>query len=386
MLAIQAHYFFLFNPFSKRSTGTTQTIIEFQITAMSQESNKHSTIPLAAGTVAGAASTILLYPLDLIKVRLQVNESSTPTDIANANKKLKTRSGPIVHMIKGIIRHEGVYGLYNGISPAVIGSSISWGGYFFFYEGIKKTMLQNKKQKRLNQIDSKRIEEHISLGPLENFTAACLSGAIMVGFTNPIWLIKTRMQLQIKISNEHKQSSVKEPSTNMKLKPPYKNVLDAAKTIYKEEGVAGLYKGSIPALMLVSHGGVQFVCYEFLKGHFGTYQKSSFRSQSVFNRLEDSLGYLAMGAMSKIVATTATYPIQLIKSRLQQRSQTTELSSSGEIRIVKRQYSGVIDCVKRVHAKEGFYGFFKGCLPNAIRVAPSAAITFVVYESISDFL
>ena len=73
-------------------------------------------------------------------------------------------------------------------------------------------------------------------------------------------------------------------------------------------------------------------------------------------------------------------------SRLQQRSERTELSSTGEIKVIKRQYAGVIDCVKRIWMLEGFNGFFKGCLPNAIRVAPSAAITFVVYESIIDMM
>ena len=79
-------------------------------------------------------------------------------------------------------------------------------------------------------------------------------------------------------------------------------MMDAVRTIIKEEGFTGLYKGSIPALMLVSHGGVQFVVYEFLKGHFGTYQKSSRKDNNsdVFTRLSDSLGYLTMGAISKM--------------------------------------------------------------------------------------
>jgi len=147
--------------------------------------------------------------------------------------------------------------------------------------------------------------------------------------------------------------------------------------------------------MLVSHGGVQFVCYEFLKGHFGVYQKatrpsstdgSTIADKSVLIRLENSMGYLSMGAVSKIVATTVTYPLQVIKSRLQQRSQTTELSATGEVQIVRRKYTGVKDCARKIWCREGISGFFKGCIPNAIRVAPSAAITFVVYESVVDIM
>lgn len=54
--------------------------------------------------------------------------------------------------------------------------------------------------------------------------------------------------------------------------------------------------------------------------------------------------------------------------------------------MVKRKYSGLLSTVRRIWFKEGLIGFFKGCIPNGIRVAPSAAVTFVVYESVMDLL
>lgn len=86
------------------------------------------------------------------------------------------------------------------------------------------------------------------------------------------------------------------------------------------------------------------------------------------------------------IASTVTYPLQVIKSRLQQRAESLELSSSGEIRIVKRDYSGVINTITKMWHQERLGGFFKGAVPNAIRVAPGSAITFLVYESVLDFL
>ena len=87
------------------------------------------------------------------------------------------------------------------------------------------------------------------------------------------------------------------------------------------------------------------------------------------------------------VASTTTYPLQVIKARLQQRSQVVEMSeTTGEIVVTKREYTGVFDCVKRILKNEGMNGFFKGCVTNAIRVAPSAAITFVTYEFVLDML
>ena len=54
--------------------------------------------------------------------------------------------------------------------------------------------------------------------------------------------------------------------------------------------------------------------------------------------------------------------------------------------MTKREYAGVADCVNRIWRNEGIVGFFKGCVTNAIRVAPSAAITFVTYEFVLDVL
>lgn len=358
-----------------------------------------ATIPLVAGFLGGSASTVLLYPLDLVKVRLQVNENSfsksTGTLLGrngSASDVHRKGNATIVHTLKGVIRHEGVRGLYQGLTPALIGNSASWGGYFFFYEQMKKEMivLKRGRDERNGSGTMTTDDRDVILGPLENFTAACLSGAIMVGFTNPIWLIKTRMQLQLKRAQEGKLKEAAQTKTSSSVKPPYTNVLNAVQTIVREEGVLALYKGTIPALMLTTNGGIQFVAYEFLKLNFGEYTKAARENNNhkhgVLERFQDSLGYLSMGAVSKILASTATYPVQLIKSRLQQRSQTVELSSSGDVQIVNRHYRGVVDCAGKIWKNEGLLGFFKGSVANALRVAPSSAITFVVYEGVSDML
>lgn len=324
---------------------------------------------LVAGTLGGSAGTILLYPLDLVKVRLQVNEDS-------AKQKSSAHRRTIWKTMTGVVRHEGVPGLYQGLTPALLGSAVSWGGFFFLYEGIKSQMIKNQTDK----------EEMLGSG--ENFAASCLSGAALVILTNPIWLIKTRMQLQLKRVQQEKLC-VSEKGSKEAVKAPYKHIFDAVRTIVREEGPMALYKGAVPAMMLVSNGGVQMVTYEFLKTRFGEYKKVSRSreySNSTHGRLQDSIGYLAMGASSKMIATTVTYPIQLVKSRLQQRSHVVELTISGEVEVVKRKYHGVLDCTSKILTREGVSGFFKGCIPNAIRVAPNAAITFMVYETVNECL
>lgn len=85
------------------------------------------------------------------------------------------------------------------------------------------------------------------------------------------------------------------------------------------------------------------------------------------------------------VASTVTYPIQVLKARMQQRSEFVELTSEGDVRVVKRDYSTITGTVQKIWQKEGVSGFYKGCIPNAVRVAPSSAVTFVVYEATLDF-
>jgi hypothetical protein len=72
--------------------------------------------PLMAGTIGGGISTTLLYPLDLVKVRLQVNEGTSGTSMG------------ILSTLRGVVRHEGVLGLYQGVIPAILGNAVSWGG------------------------------------------------------------------------------------------------------------------------------------------------------------------------------------------------------------------------------------------------------------------
>ena len=71
------------------------------------------------------------------------------------------------------------------------------------------------------------------------------AGSVMVFITNPFWLLKTRLQLQGAVG----QGNLR-----------YNGPADAIRTILKEEGLLGFYKGIIPALLLTSHGAVQ-VCF-----------------------------------------------------------------------------------------------------------------------------
>ena len=145
------------------------------------------------------------------------------------------------------------------------------------------------------------------------------------------------------------------------------------------------YKGIVPALLLTSHGAVQFASYEALK--------SLLEKNREHGQQQSPVASMIIGGLSKILASTITYPYQVIKSRIQQRDllpSSSSLSSSSSLIINKNdeiiRYNGTIDCIIKTWKNEGIRGFFRGVIPNALKVAPSAALTFVVYEETLKFV
>ena len=116
-----------------------------------------------------------------------------------------------------------------------------------------------------------------------------LASSITYVLFSPLEVVKTRLQLQ------------RTESTRV----PYKGILDAFTRIVKEEGWLALYRGILPALFLTSHGAVQFVVYEKLK---------ELRPPSTDAGRSEALVY---GGVSKLAAATATYPYQVVKTRVQ---------------------------------------------------------------------
>jgi len=129
-----------------------------------------------------------------------------------------------------------------------------------------------------------------------------------------------------------------------------------------KEGYQGLYKGIVPALILTSNGAIQFVIYEELKQRFIK------PDISILNQ-GFSIHYFFMGAFSKAIASTLTYPYQVVKSRIQQRQIGKSL-----------QYRGIIQSFILIIRNEGVIGIYKGLGANLLRVMPHSALTFVVYE------
>ncbi len=306
---------------------------------------------LLAGLAGGITSTAALHPIDLIKVRLQVQHVAFGDAGSGSHHQ---RYKGIVHAARLILKEEGLRGFYKGVVPGMAGSGLSWGLYFFFYERLKA--------KARVWAASSADGDSAKLGPAAHMACAMASGCATVMFTNPVWLVKTRLQLQLAAHSPGSPAPysgmVGEPGApprpgrlRLAVPPPLTGALrryarpclatfrrtvvtataaeppllrtdallsgaDAFRSIVRQEGWTGLYRGVGPALLLTSHGAVQFAVYEELR------------------RIEVPAGlaplwHFAIGAASKVLATTVTYPYQVIKSRIQVRGS---------------KFRGVIDC------------------------------------------
>uniref|UniRef100_A0A1A8KP87 Solute carrier family 25 (Mitochondrial folate carrier), member 32 n=1 Tax=Nothobranchius kuhntae TaxID=321403 RepID=A0A1A8KP87_NOTKU len=215
-----------------------------------------------------------------------------------------------------------------------------------------ETELSNKSMSAVTVAGSlQKVFSHVRI---ENLVAGLSGGVVSTLVLHPLDLVKirfaTQMVLQYSADPTRKQ---------------YKGMVDALVKIYRSEGVAGLYRGFVPGLFGTSHGALQFMAYEELKRDYNKYSKVS--SDAKLNALE----YVTMAALSKLFAVATTYPYQVVRARLQDQH---------------NRYNGVIDVVMRTWRNEGAAGFYKGIIPNLIRVTPACCITFVVYENLSRFL
>jgi len=180
--------------------------------------------------------------------------------------------------------------------------------------------------------------------------SAMTAGAASTICTNPLWVIKTRFMTQ-------RPEDVR-----------YRHTLDAALTIYRTEGIAAFYRGLLPSLLGILHVAVQFPLYEQLK----------ILAQGDSEKPLSSNSILMCSAIAKMTASIATYPHEVIRTRLQtqRRPLADDLSSDGIVKQYDRN-RGIIYTTRKMIKKEGWRALYKGLSVNLIRTVPNSAVTML---------
>lgn len=290
-----------------------------------------------AGACAGFVSSIVTCPLDVIKTRLQVKSFVYGHDIA----EFKGISG-VTRVISRIWHEDGLRGFYRGLGPTVVGYLPTWAIYFCVYDAGKKFF-----SSEWPQAQNHPFAVHIA--------SAMVAGATSTTTTSPMWVIKTRSMLQSSSVPEHLR---------------YKNLFDAFAKIYQREGVMAFYKGLLPSLLGVFHVVVQFPLYE----HFKSRTAEAKRGEPL-----TSGSILLCSGGSKMLASIATYPHEVLRTRLQMLPVSTTKNG-----ITQPHYAGLLQTIYSIAKSEGLPGFYRGMGVNLVRTVPSSGLTILTYVQPTD--
>ncbi|XP_023234013.1 calcium-binding mitochondrial carrier protein SCaMC-3-like [Centruroides sculpturatus] len=255
-----------------------------------------------AGSIAGGISQTVIYPMEV--------RGSEFSSISTCLRHMLNEGG-----IKSLWRGNGINVVK--IAPE---SAIK----FMAYEQTKRIIKGNRARE---------------LSIYERFMAGSIAGGISQTVIYPMEVLKTRLALR---------------KTGQ-----YSGIWDAATKIYRHEGMRSFYRGYIPNLLgIIPYAGIDLAIYETLK-------KMYLRRHS----LEEDPGVLvllACGTISSSCGQVASYPLALVRTRLQAQTE--------------RQENSMLSLFRTIVQREGFMGLYRGITPNFMKVAPAVSISYVVYE------
>ncbi|PNS20026.1 hypothetical protein CAC42_1473 [Sphaceloma murrayae] len=323
--------------------------------------------------MAGVASGIVTCPLDVIKTKLQAQGSFRPQQsILQTNTTSAIYHG-MVGTARTIVRQDGLSGLYRGLGPMLLGYLPTWAVYMAVYDGSREYYY--------GQVDNKWVAR---------VCASITAGACSTLATNPIWVIKTRLMSQVSRS-----------ATDGARTPwHYNNTLDAARKMWATEGLAAFYSGLSPALLGLTHVAIQFPLYEYFKMRFTGVEMGETSSEAAAG--SQTAGILAATFLSKVCATSATYPHEVLRTRLQtqqrkypsqspdgltptgkdSQSRSAPGTASSDGMINRPRYKGIVSTCRTILAEEGWRAFYNGMGTNMFRAVPAAMTTMLTFETL----
>ncbi|OVA17766.1 Mitochondrial carrier protein [Macleaya cordata] len=313
--------------------GGVRKLVQQQQQSLHQHSQIGTVSHLLAGGVAGAVSKTCTAPFARITILFQLQ--GMRSDVATLNK------ASIWHEASRIVSQEGYRAFWKGnlvtIAHRLPYSSIS----FYTYERYKK-LLQS-----VPGLESHR--QNVSADVCVKLAGGGLAGITAASVTYPLDLVRTRLAAQTNVIY-------------------YRGMCHALRTIFREEAIGGLYKGLGATLLGVGPSlAISFAVYETLR--------SSWQSL----RAHDSTIAVSLvcGSLSGIASSTATFPLDLVRRRMQ-------LEGAGGTALVYK--TGLFGTFRQILRTEGLSGLYRGILPEYYKVVPGVGIAFMTYETIKMLL
>ena len=304
-----------------------------------------SFVHACAGGAGGLVAMTATYPLMGISTRAAVDQSKNPGE-------------SLVKAITTVMAKEGITGLYDGLSSSLIGIGVTNFVYYFFFEAMREFILTSK---RITRSSKAKLG---ALTTTESILSGLVAGVTTALISNPIWVINTRQTVRVS----------QKDSTGANKVVARKSFLQTLNYIIEKDGVRALWKGIGPALVLVTNPVLQYTAFEQLKNWLVNIRLvSRGNSPAAAKPLLSDLDFFWLGALSKLIATSITYPQIVIKSRQQAMSNE---SSSGQKKV------NVWSAMTEVVHNEGFGGLYRGISTKLLQSIFTAAILFDSKERI----
>ncbi|CAN6832183.1 unnamed protein product [Brassica oleracea] len=306
----------------------------------------------AEGGIASIVAGCSTHPLDLIKVRMQLQGESAPVQ-TNLRPALafQTSSSAAVHAppppprvgIIGIgsriIRQEGTRALFSGVSATV----------------LRQTLYSTTRMGLYDILKTKWTDPETKSIPLtRKLAAGFIAGGIGAAVGNPADVAMVRMQADGRLPLVDRRN--------------YKSVLDAIAQMVRGEGVTSLWRGSsmtINRAMLVTAS--QLATYDSVK-------------ETILEKglMRDGLGtHVTSSFAAGFVASVASNPVDVIKTRVMNMKVVAGTAPP---------YKGAVDCALKTVRAEGIMALYKGFWPTVSRQAPFTVILFVTLEQVKKLL
>eukprot|EP01083_Nonionella_stella_P285203 970818_1 len=275
------------------------------------------------GGFAGMTARTTVAPIDRVKLLIQ-------TSMARNNTESGSRG------IMGTINHE--------ISKG--GIRAMWKGNFtnclrvFPYAALQFATYERYKSHIIDYCES----HNRSFGFVERLLSGACAGATAATLTYPLDVMRVRQAVYDDI----------------------KGPVDAIKNIYTEGGIRCFYKGWTPTLLsLAPFIATNFATFDALKSWYVDKYVSSGNAKDA-----STMAILGLGACAGLVAQTICYPLDTVRRSMQ---------------MPNHNYNGIRDCIYKIATNvegNGIKSFYKGLIPNAIKIVPNNGIRFLIYSKL----
>ncbi|XP_063065079.1 solute carrier family 25 member 33 [Engraulis encrasicolus] len=302
-------------------------------------SQKDTLLHLVAGGCGGTVGAIVTCPLEVLKTRLQSSGLTLrPVFQVQLGAAVSGGAGVIrpgavtpslLQVLRSILEKEGPRSLFRGLGPNLVGVAPSRAVYFAAYSKSKETF---------NGIFVPNS------GPVHMSSAGC-AAFITNTMMNPIWMVKTRMQLEKKARGERRM-----------------NALQCARFVYQKEGIRGFYRGLSASYAGISETMICFLIYETLKKEMAEQRMTEANKGAT-----DFMGLMVAAAFAKGCASCIAYPHEVIRTRLREEGS---------------KYKHFFQTGRLIAVEEGLAALYRGLIPQLIRQIPNTAITLSTYELI----